>query len=169
MQRRWLKKGQFSGSTDTSPSSNVAGMWHSANGDLAGFLKKVQEESGGVIESATVYAGPPCEGFKGRRGQRCRGSRRVAQFFPGGFEVHTSPPCKGFSPSNQENSKGESAANGTTAPETGDSLKEEQESAPKVQVSIAEKSPEPESPVPSKDESFLEDAEGSIAEAIGRT
>ena len=157
-------RGQFSGSTDTS-NNNVAGMWHSANGDLAGFLKKVQEESGGIIESATVYAGPPCEGFKGRRGQRCRGGRRVAQSFPRGFEVHTSPPCKS-SASNQENSK-EDVATGTTAPASGDSLKDGQDPAVKVKVSSAEKSPE--SPVPSKDESFLEDAEGSIAEAIGRT
>ncbi len=38
----------------------IAGIWDSAHGDLADFLKKVQE-SGGSIESATVYhARPTC-------------------------------------------------------------------------------------------------------------
>ena len=57
MQQRWLNKGLCHAFAP----SNVAGTWDGSNGDLADFLKKVQE-SGASIESATVYHGiPPCE------------------------------------------------------------------------------------------------------------
>jgi hypothetical protein len=59
MQQRWLNKGLCHALAP----SNIAGIWDSSNGDLADFLKKV-EESGASIESATVYhARPPCKGF----------------------------------------------------------------------------------------------------------
>jgi hypothetical protein len=56
MQQRWLK-------AVASAPSNITGIWDSSKGDLADFLKKVQE-SGASIESATVYhARPPFKGF----------------------------------------------------------------------------------------------------------
>jgi hypothetical protein len=59
MQQRWLNKGLCHASAP----SNIAGIWDCSNGDLAEFLKKVQE-SGASIESATVYhARPPLKGF----------------------------------------------------------------------------------------------------------
>jgi len=59
MQQRWRNKGLCHASAP----SNIAGIWDSTNGDLADFLKKVQE-SGASIESATVYhARPACKGF----------------------------------------------------------------------------------------------------------
>jgi hypothetical protein len=59
MQQRWLNKGLCRASAP----SNIAGIWDSSNGDIADFLKKVQE-SGAIIESATVYhARPPFKGI----------------------------------------------------------------------------------------------------------
>ncbi|KAL3816193.1 hypothetical protein ACHAXA_007311 [Cyclostephanos tholiformis] len=56
MQQRWLNKGLCHASSP----NVIAGIWDSTNGDLADFLKKVQE-SGASIESATVFhARPTC-------------------------------------------------------------------------------------------------------------
>lgn len=57
MQKKWLKK-QLSNSSQIA--ANIAGVWNKANGDLGEFLKQVQA-SGGIIESATVYAQPSAE------------------------------------------------------------------------------------------------------------
>jgi len=57
MQQRWLNKGLC----HASGPNMIAGIWDSAHGDLADFLKKVQD-SGGSIESATVYhVRPTCK------------------------------------------------------------------------------------------------------------
>jgi hypothetical protein len=57
MQHRWLNKEKLSDAC-----ANIAGMWDKANGDLADFLKQV-EESGASIESASVsYANGPKKG-----------------------------------------------------------------------------------------------------------
>lgn len=121
MQQRWIKKQLV-----CPFASRSTGTWKCAKGgeSLASFLKKIQEETGAVIESATVLHGSPhCEGY--------------------GEKV---PP----------------AEDDDAKPEPMD---EEVESV-KVEAPAEKK---PESPTPSKDESFLEDADGSIAEAIGRT
>ena len=123
MQQRWIKKQLV-----CPFASRSTGTWNSAKGgeSLASFLKKIQEKTGAVIESATVLHGNPhCEEY--------------------GEKV---PP-----PDEDDYAKPEP-------------MEEEVESV-KVEAP-AEKKP-PESPTPSKDESFLEDADGSIAEAIGRT
>jgi len=121
MQQRWIKKQLV-----CPFASRSTGTWKCAKGgeSLASFLKKIQEETGAVIESATV--------------------------------LHGSPHCEGY------DEKVPSAEDDDAKPEP---MEEEVES---VKVEPAEKKP-PESPTPSKDESFLEDADGSIAEAIGRT
>lgn len=49
MQHRWLNKEKLSDAC-----ANITGMWDKANGDIADFLKQV-EESGASIESASVY------------------------------------------------------------------------------------------------------------------
>ena len=123
MQQRWIKKQLV-----CPFASRNAGTWNSAKGgeSLASFLKKIQEETGAVIESATVlHGGPPCEGH----GEKM-------------------PP-----------------AEDEAKPEP---MEEEDDEVESVKVKApAEKKPE--SPTPSKDESFMDDADGSIAEAIGRT
>jgi len=101
--------------------NNIACTWNSrVNGDLATFLKDIQEKTGAVIESATVY-----------------GDAAAA--------------------SNIEKSEVTPSADKTTQAEV---LKEAKESDKKVK--------QPSSPSPSHD-SFLDDADGSIAEQIGRT
>jgi len=101
--------------------NNIACTWNSrVNGDLATFLKDIQEKTGAVIESATVY----------------------------GDAAATS---------NIEKSEVAPTADKTTQAEV---LKESEESDKKEK--------QPSSPSPSHD-SFLDDADGSIAEQIGRT
>eukprot|EP00571_Detonula_confervacea_P013118 CAMPEP_0172310186 /NCGR_PEP_ID=MMETSP1058-20130122/11337_1 /TAXON_ID=83371 /ORGANISM="Detonula confervacea, Strain CCMP 353" /LENGTH=728 /DNA_ID=CAMNT_0013022955 /DNA_START=162 /DNA_END=2348 /DNA_ORIENTATION=- len=144
MQQRWLKK-QLSHSSKMS--SNIAGAWNASNGDLATFLKKIQE-SGGNIESATVYA---CPRAKAAPTSELKNSVELstAEKAP---EDAADPPKEV-----QESVKVEAAA--SKCPPT----------ATKPDTPTVEK--EPGSPTPSHDESFLSDADGSgsIAEAIGRT
>lgn len=120
MQNRWRMM-----KSRCSPDSfnNIACTWNSrVNGDLATFLKDIQEKTGAVIESATVYK----EG----------GDAAAA--------------------SNIEKSEVAPTADKTTQAEA---TKEAEEFGEKEK---------PSSPAPSRD-SFLDDADGSIAEQIGRT
>jgi len=99
--------------------NNIACTWNSrVNGDLATFLKDIQEKTGAVIESATVY-----------------GDAAAA--------------------SNIEKSEAAPTADKPSA--QAEVLKEAKESD--------EKEKKPSSPA----DSFLDDADGSIAEQIGRT
>ena len=117
MQDRWrMMKSRCSGSFN-----NIACTWNRTNGDLATFLKDIQEKTGAVIESATVY-----------------GDTAAAA-----------------AASNIEKSEVTPSADKPSA--QAEVLKEAKESD--------EKEKKPSSPA----DSFLDDADGSIAEQIGRT
>ena len=108
--------------------NNIACTWNSrVNGDLATFLKDIQEKTGAVIESATVY------------GDAAAAAAAAA------------------AASNIEKSE---VAPSADKPSAQAEDKEFEESDEKVK--------QPSSPSPSHD-SFLDDADGSIAEQIGRT
>ena len=146
MQQRWLKK-QLSDSSRGKASSNIAGEWNKANGDLADFLKKVQE-SGGTVDSATlIHTSPPCQGYSG--------------------VLHAAKKVADADKATENNNE--------ASEEAVKSLKEMQEPAKAEEDATREEGPNikmaPPSPVASHDESFLSEADGngSIAEAIGRT
>ncbi|KAL7542911.1 hypothetical protein ACHAXR_012759 [Thalassiosira sp. AJA248-18] len=142
MQRRWLKKQLNS----PEMASNIAGMWNKANGDLSDFLKKVQE-SGGSIESATVYACPPAKDVSASE-LKNPGEQPIAEKAPVDAVDDLKEP-----PEPVENVH---AASNKCPSETKPETPTDEEA--------------PGSPA-SNDESFLSDADGngSIAEAIGRT
>jgi len=146
MQHRWLNKEKLSDAC-----ANIAGMWDKANGDLADFLKQV-EESGASIESASVYHanGPK----KGESVSEYKSSEKVA--------ANLAEFVKKVEES------GSSIGSATVyGPTTKDIIidvtsKKVDESA-NVEAGASSKE--------SKDNSFLSDADGngSIAEAIGKT
>lgn len=151
MQPRWLKK-QLSDSSKLS--SSIAGMWDKANGDVIDFVKKIQA-SGGIIESASVHVNPPCKGLS---------------------HVHVSPPCQGFSTGPGATNEELAVATDGKADEREEGTQEtaKEEGAGKAtEADVSKEEPQgekaAESPAAIHDESFLSDAEGSIAEAIGRT
>lgn len=179
MQQRWLRR-QIS-SSSSKASSNIAGAWNKANGDLADFLKKVQA-SGATIESATVYACPYAKGGMSASEFKVAGEVPPAQKTPG-------EDCTGSLKEAPE-SAGVEAASSKSPPL--DALAEliAQHSAENPEETIKfvpggsvpdmqdepsalthDKPEVPWSPAASHDESFLSDADGSgsIAEAIGRT
>jgi hypothetical protein len=138
MQKRWLKK-QLNNSNKVP--GHVVDMWSGANGNLADFLKKVQE-SGATIETATVYASsPPKESAPASE------AKTSEEPSPDNMDADATEPSK-------ETQKPVEAESVPPA-----EPKEDMESV----------KTEPRSPSASNDESFLTDADGSIAEAIGRT
>mmetsp|Transcript_8386 Transcript_8386/g.18124 ORF Transcript_8386/g.18124 Transcript_8386/m.18124 type:complete len:681 (+) Transcript_8386:97-2139(+) len=148
MQQKWLKK-QLRGSLKMP--GNIAGMWNKANGDISDFLKKVQE-SGGSIESATVYACPPAGVVSAPELENSGESPAVEK----AAEEVKGEEVKG-SPKETEVSDVKEAGGMESLP------------TPKLETPTVEN--EPSSSSASHDESFLSDADGngSIAEAIGRT
>mmetsp|Transcript_34778 Transcript_34778/g.62621 ORF Transcript_34778/g.62621 Transcript_34778/m.62621 type:complete len:785 (-) Transcript_34778:106-2460(-) len=182
MQQKWLKR-QLSDSSKTS--SNIAGEWDKAKGNISDFLKKVQE-SGGSIESATVYASSPCQGFSASdkdatnqskssgedqtldalaqlwaQAQQCETHpEETVKFVPGSQTVlppsELCLPAKGISDSELENSV-ESPTVNKTAEDVASPLKEAQEYA-NVEAAESESPPttKPETPT-------VEEAPGSPA------
>lgn len=171
MQTRWLKKQLNS----KMPSSSIAGTWNQANGeDIADFLKKVQE-SGGVIESATLLnTSPPCEGFPCLNRNN---STTPTDGTPVGDATdslkETEEPAKDEvteSVKNEESAKVED--NGSVEDEESVKVEDTASICPSVATSgVPTDEKAPGSPVPSQDESFFSEADGigSVAEAIGRT
>jgi hypothetical protein len=150
MQQKWLKR-QLSDSSKIS--SNIAGTWNDANGDLSDFLKKVQE-FGGSIESATVYTSSPCEGYSASEHKKSGESPNANKT----AEDVANPLEEAQEYANVD------AAGGESPPTT------------KLEIPTVEKAPgspaaSHDESFASHDESFLSDADGngSIAEAIGRT
>lgn len=145
MQHRWLNKEKFSDAC-----ANIAGMWDKANGDLADFLKQV-EESGTSIESASVYhANGPKKGesvseFKSSE----KDATNLAEFVK---KVEESG-----------SSIGSVTAYGPTTKDISDVTLKKVDEPANVEAGASSKE--------NNDDSFLSDADGngSIAEAIGKT
>lgn len=145
MQHRWLNKEKLSDAC-----ANIAGMWDKANGDLADFLKQV-EESGASIESASVYhANGPKKGeyvseFKSSEKDVANLTEFVKKVEESGSKI------------------GSATVYGPTMNDIIDVTSKKVEEPANVEAGASSEE--------SNDDSFLSDADGngSIAEAIGKT
>lgn len=153
MQQRWLNK---QGLSHACTQASIAGMWEKANGDLADFLKKV-EESVASIESASVYhASGPCKGAP------------VSEF-KSSADLPSSVDLAEFLKKVKDS--GSSIGSVTVYQMNGPPTKIDVGTSNKAIEPPNVEAEAPDSTTKSHDESFLSDADGngSIAEAIGKT
>lgn len=145
MQHRWQNKEKLSDAC-----ANIAGMWDKANGDLADFLKQV-EESGASIESTYVYhANGPKKGesvseYKSSEKDAANLAEFVKKVEESGSSIRSA------------------TVYGPTTKDIIDVTSKKVDESANVEAGLSSKE--------SNDDSFLSDADGngSIAEAIGKT